>query len=168
MLFRSPVTSVILSQTRLEYDEANSQTATLIVEVEPFDATDKSLTWTSSNISVATVSNGKVHVVGYGYARIACTAKSGVSARCDVIVHADNIMNLPTDLKQIDEETFADTPIQEIILPAGTTSIGSKSFVNCNSLRLIYIPESVTSIALNLQDCQFAPWMVQKGKRQCS
>lgn len=57
--------------------------------VSPSNATNKAVTWTSSNPSVATVySNGKVYAKRPGYTRITATAKdgSGVKKYCTVLV----------------------------------------------------------------------------------
>ncbi len=78
------VTSVTLSQTTLALEEG--KTATLTATVAPDNATDKSVTWTSSNSGVATVSaTGKVTAVKEGTAEITATA-GGKSAKCTVTV----------------------------------------------------------------------------------
>lgn len=59
----------------------------IIANVLPENATDKSLEWTSSDNSIATVDqNGLVHLLKSGNATITATAKdgSGVSATCNV------------------------------------------------------------------------------------
>ena len=59
--------------------------------VEPNNATDKTLTWVSSNTAVATVdNNGRVSAVGEGSATITATAKDGsnIKATCEVTVTA--------------------------------------------------------------------------------
>lgn len=81
------VTSVTLSQTAATLTEGD--TFQLEATVSPEDATDSSLTWSSSNPSVATVdANGLVTAVAEGQATI--TAKtndaSGVSATCVITV----------------------------------------------------------------------------------
>ena len=77
------VTSVTLDKTTLELTIGG--TATLNATVLPSDATDKTVVWTSSNPSVATVSDGLVTAVGAGTATITATA-GGKSATCTVAV----------------------------------------------------------------------------------
>ena len=77
------VTGITLSQTTLSLEEGKS--ATLIATVQPSNATDKTVSWSSSNTSVATVSNGVVTAVKEGTATITATA-GGKSAQCTVTV----------------------------------------------------------------------------------
>mgnify|MGYP000487191406 CR=1 FL=1 len=62
-------------------------TFTITATVKPDNATDKSVTWSSSNTSVATVDeNGVVTAVTEGTATITATASNGVEASCTVTV----------------------------------------------------------------------------------
>jgi len=82
------VTGVTLDKTTAEIEVG--KTATLAATVTPANATDKTVTWTSSDTSVATVANGVVTAVGAGTATI--TAKAGdKSATCTVTVTASDI-----------------------------------------------------------------------------
>ena len=81
------VTDIALNNTTLNLNLYD--TYSLIATVEPDNATDKTVSWSSSNTSIATVdSNGKVTAVGTGTASITCTANdgSGVEATCTVTV----------------------------------------------------------------------------------
>ena len=79
-----PVSSVSLDKTSLSLEEGNS--AQLTATVNPSDATDKSLSWSSANTSIATVDqNGKVTAVKEGSVYITVSA-SGKSATCAVTV----------------------------------------------------------------------------------
>lgn len=79
------VTSVTFDKTSLRLKPA--ETYELSATVLPETAFDKSLTWTSSNNSVATVSTlGTVTAVGDGTATIKATANNGVNAECSVTV----------------------------------------------------------------------------------
>jgi len=77
------VTSVSLNNSSLSLKVGES--STLVATVNPSDATNKTVTWTSSNSSVATVSNGIVKAVGAGSATITATA-GGKSISCTVTV----------------------------------------------------------------------------------
>ena len=88
------VSGITLSQTSLTMT-ANGQTASLTATVNPDNAANKNITWSSSNSSVATVNaNGTVTAIANGTADITATAAdgSGVSAQCSVTVREpDNI-----------------------------------------------------------------------------
>ncbi len=77
------VTSVTLDNSSLSLQVG--ETATLTATVKPDNASNKSVEWNSSDVSVATVSDGKVTARKSGTATI--TAKSGnCTAECDVSV----------------------------------------------------------------------------------
>ena len=78
-----PVTSVSLNQNTLDLYEGESQT--LSATVLPKNATDKTITWQSSNVSVAKVENGKVTALSIGEATISAIAGEK-SATCKVTV----------------------------------------------------------------------------------
>ena len=81
------VTGISLDKTSITLNEGQEQT--LIPTVNPSNAADKSLNWTSSNTSVATVNaEGKVTAVSKGTATIKAEAKdgSGKYASCSVTV----------------------------------------------------------------------------------
>lgn len=79
-----PVSSVSLNKTNLSLIKGENHN--LWATVKPDNATDKTVTWTSSNTSIATVdSNGKVTAQDVGTAIIA--AKAGeISSTCSVTV----------------------------------------------------------------------------------
>ena len=71
------------------------ETETLTATVQPDDAADKTVVWTSSDDAIASVSNGKISALKSGKATI--TAKSGTcSAECVVTVSV-NIESLTLD-----------------------------------------------------------------------
>ena len=77
------VESITLSKTTLNLKKGESETLT--ATVSPDNATDKTITWSTSNAEVATVENGKVTAVKSGTATI--TAKAGEkTATCAVTV----------------------------------------------------------------------------------
>lgn len=82
----TPVVGVTLDQSNLELNEDES--GTLIATVDPSDATNKNLSWESSDEAVATVdSDGKVTAVSGGSAIITVTTEDGnKTASCMVSV----------------------------------------------------------------------------------
>ncbi len=79
------VTSLTLSQSTLTLNV--EKTATLTVSsVLPANASDTAVTWTSSNESVAVVTDGVVTGISGGQANIIATAGSGAFAVCSVTV----------------------------------------------------------------------------------
>lgn len=79
------VTSVTVSPKTLNLEVG--QTRTLTATVTPDNATDKTVTWTSSNDKVATVAaDGTVTAVGEGTATITATAANGKKDTCKVTV----------------------------------------------------------------------------------
>ena len=80
-----PATGVTLDKTELSLTEGES--ATLTATVEPENATDKAIVWTSSDNAVATVENGVVTAVKAGTATITAACGSA-KAECTVTVSA--------------------------------------------------------------------------------
>ncbi len=71
-----PVTGLAVSPTSINLEEG--QTSQLVATVNPSDATDSSVSWSSSNASVATVSaSGLVIAVADGTANITVTTNDG-------------------------------------------------------------------------------------------
>lgn len=80
-------TSVYVSPSSLSLDV--NESANLTATVYPSNATT-SLTWSTSNSSVAKVSSGKVTAVGAGTCKITVKTSNGKSASCNVTVKSSN------------------------------------------------------------------------------
>lgn len=87
---RIAVTSVELNKTSLQLKEGGTET--LIATVKPDNATDKTVSWSSSDTGIATIdANGKVTAIKEGNATI--TAKAGdKTASCSVTIKNTPIM----------------------------------------------------------------------------
>ena len=79
-----PVTSITLDKSELSLYTGNSETLT--ATIEPDNATNKNVTWSSDNADVAIVNNGTVKAMGAGDATITVTTEDvGKTATC--VVH---------------------------------------------------------------------------------
>lgn len=83
-----PVTGVSLNKSELSFSKIGDAEQ-LVASVQPADATNKELNWSSSDESVAIVSNGRVLCSGYGTAIVyVTTVDGGYMASC--VVKADD------------------------------------------------------------------------------
>ena len=109
----TPVTSVTLNKTTASLKVG--ETVTLSATVNPSDATDKTVTWTTSDATVATVSNGVVTAKKIGTATI--TAKAGEkTASCTITV-------VPTPVNSVTlSKTSASLKVGETVTLAATVN----------------------------------------------
>lgn len=93
------VTSIELNKSTLSLKVGEDET--LVANILPTDATNKNVTWTSSNSNVATVnSNGKVTAVAEGTALItAFTEDQGLTDTCSVNITEESEEPTPTPTK---------------------------------------------------------------------
>ncbi len=78
------VTGIKLNKTSLSLEKG--ETATISATITPSNATDKKVTWTTSNSSVASVNNGRITAKSVGTARITAKTSNGKEASCTVTV----------------------------------------------------------------------------------
>ncbi len=90
--------TVTLDKTTLSL--AIGETATLVATVKPDDATDKNVSWTSSDESIAKVDNGNVTAIKAGKANIVANC-GGKTAECAVTV------TVPTGSVTLDKTTLS-------------------------------------------------------------
>ena len=117
-----PATSVTLNKTSLSLQVGEKETLT--ATVKPDNAADKSVTWTSNNSSVATVStSGVVNAISAGTATITAKTSNGKSASCTVTVknnYAEPI-NI-TLIETMSLEVGETWTIEPVITPAGAST----------------------------------------------
>ena len=143
------VTSVSLNRTSLTLEIGESETLT--VTVLPSNATDKTISWTSSAQSVATVADGNITAIGSGTATITATTSNGKTATCTVTVndpYADFSFNLSGNGYILAGYSGTDT---EVTVPAeykgkAVTAIGSRAFYDCSFITKIILPDSLKEI----------------------
>ena len=106
---RTNATGVTLNKTSTIIEVG--KTETLSATVTPSTTSDKTITWSSANTSVATVdSNGKVTAVSNGETDIIARTTNGITARCrvNVVTSVDGIhlSKTSTELKPDQTETL--------------------------------------------------------------
>ncbi|MCI8857458.1 MAG: hypothetical protein HFH26_13065 [Clostridiaceae bacterium] len=108
-----PVTGIQVTPVKLQlYTNSGSKTAQLTAAVQPVNATNKNVSWTSSNEAVATVNeDGLVTVVGKGTAIITATTEDGgFSGSCEVTVTTRQDPEDPDDPDQEPDGSDDDDP----------------------------------------------------------
>ena len=118
-------TSIALTQTIITLKA--SETITLIATILPENATDKSVEWSSSNESVATIdANGLVTAIAVGEAIITATTADGsnLSATCKVIVVPTLATSIILDKTEYEIVEKSDFQLTATILPESTTNNG--------------------------------------------
>ena len=89
------VTSVSISRSSISLTVGES--ANLSASAYPGNATDKSITWSSTNNSIASVSNGRVSAKSAGTCTIVAGTNNGVKAYCTVTVKNKAVTPTPVD-----------------------------------------------------------------------
>ena len=98
------VTGVTLNKTSATIGiNAKNKTTTLTATVSPSNATNKSVTWTSSDTSVATVNNGVVTAKGIGTATITVTTEDGNKTDSINVVVEPNTTNINVESINLDK-----------------------------------------------------------------
>ena len=113
-----PVTGILLSKESYTFDKVG-ENMQLAVIVEPADATNKEVNWSSSNESVCVVSNeGLVTSVGAGTASVKVTSTDGgYSASC-IIKVSQHVSNISLNKNSINLKTSESEHLVVTVLPA--------------------------------------------------
>ena len=132
-----PVEGVTLSRTSLTLAARDFET--LFATINPTDATNQAVTWTSDKESVATVVDGTVTGVSEGTAVITVTTTDGgFRAKCDVTVTAEII--------HVSSVTVT-TPASSTINVGGTVALAANITPNNASQQAVTWKSSDSSIA---------------------
>lgn len=115
--------------------------------LNPVYAVD-SFRFESSNSDCAEVdATGLITARTVGTAEITVKAEQSQLTRGAIaIVHSNEQIVLPTSLRMLDSEAFANASVSEVVLPNGIEHIGARAFANCADLRIIHMPDSLESI----------------------
>ncbi|MGI6307776.1 MAG: leucine-rich repeat protein [Dethiobacteria bacterium] len=162
-----PVTGVSISDGDQELEEG--EIIQLNAVLEPENATNKGVSWSTSDAAVATVSEtGLVTAVSEGEATVTVTTDDGgltdsitvtVVPAADIFEVVDGVLTeytgaggdliIPDDLNitSIGDSAFAELDtLTSAVIPEGVTSIGAKAFYKCSNLAAVTIPNGVKNI----------------------
>jgi len=159
-----PVTGVALSMHRITLPEGEPYL--LAAQIQPRNARDRSVTWTSSDPSVATVSNGIVKAVGVGEALITaiangnetctdvCSVRVTEGAGGDVEIVGEASPDGDFDYVLSDGEciiTGYKGPGGSVVVPSmiegmPVTGIADEAFIDAAGITGLVIPEGVVAI----------------------
>jgi uncharacterized protein (TIGR02145 family) len=103
------------------------ETGEIQATILPENAKDKTLTWKSSDTSIATVDNGKVLAVKEGKARISVTTSNNITQECEVNVSTKIIKIVEAVSVSLDNKTLSTiegktAQLVASILPEDTTN----------------------------------------------
>ena len=174
-------TGITLNKTEATINLGES--LNLIATIHPENATDKTVTWRSTNETVAKVVNGAVSTLGMGTVTITATAANGMTAQCVITVNGNAVIQYErsggfyivtgiegkTDkleipflydglrVRAIEAGAFrGNTDLKEVILPNSLEYIYENAFMNCSNLEKINLPESLTFIGESaFENCAF-------------
>ena len=113
-----------MESVALDYESIElrlGETFVLTATVMPDDATDKTVTWTSSDTEVITIDeNGQITAVGMkdSGATVTATAANGASASCHVTVLAPLATSIELDQTMISATVGDEVQLTATILPA--------------------------------------------------
>ncbi len=134
------VTGIELSETNISLNVGETKEITIVVN--PEDADNKNVLWTSSDTSVATVENGTIMAIGSGTATITVEATDGSGVKSTITVTVKQVT--------IDDVTLG----EYIAYDTGNTEIGDEGVILC---RVLYPKSSEHGLQLvtdeGLFDC---------------
>lgn len=113
-------TSITLDQSELTIKVGKK--ATLTPTIEPADATNKNVTWSSSDEAVATVSDGVVTGVKVGTAEITAKTVNGLTAKATVTVEEIPVTNITLPTKEASMTIGGTMDLKPTIEPADATN----------------------------------------------
>ncbi|NJK86801.1 MAG: T9SS type A sorting domain-containing protein [Bacteroidales bacterium] len=126
-----PVTSVAVSSQSGTTITSSSQTLQLIATVLPVDASVNTVTWSSNNEAVATVSaSGVVSGVSNGNATITATATDGSNVSGTLDITIDMVSSIETG--KTNKLTAYPNPVSDFLTISGEVEIMRINIINVN------------------------------------
>ena len=154
------VSSITLNRTSLNLSKGG--TFTLSATIKPSNATNKTLTWTSSDKSVATVDkNGKVTALKNGTATITCKSSNGKTATCKVTIKKIAVTDIVLDKRSVLTEVGTSFNIVATITPGNATNKTIKWTTSDASVAKVSSSGKVTAVGTGV--CQITATTADGG-----
>ena len=119
----SPISVKKVALSRTSVAISKGKTYQLDATVTPSNATNKTLTWTSSDPKVATVDkNGKVTTIKNGTTVITCKSANGKTATCTITVRDVKVTGVELDMTSVLAEVGATFNVKATVLPNNATN----------------------------------------------
>ena len=117
-----PVSSISLNKTSevLRIGE----TSTLIATINPSNATNKTLKWSSSNNNVATVNNGVVQAINSGNATIIVSSSNGKTASYQLTVQGIRVESVSLNKSSVEGLVYDKEQLTASVYPSNATNKG--------------------------------------------
>lgn len=133
--------------------------------ISPANATNTTVSWSSSDMAVATVKNGLIKAIGVGTCYISATTSNGLTAKCYVVVTMGNTDDNDTDITEGWEGSYqftadvtrfvaSEMPFNEVFDMTITQKEDDyyiTSMMGCNTVFIIY-----EGLKLNIIDASHA------------
>ena len=154
------VSKITLNRTSQSLSKGKS--FTLVATVKPANATNKTLTWTSSNPGVAKVDkNGKVTALKNGTATITCKSANGKKVTCTVTVRKINVVDIQLDKRSVLVDQGATFTIKANIIPGNATNQKVTWSSSDESIAKVSSNGKVTAVATGV--CQITATTAEGG-----
>ena len=144
----SPISVKKVSLSRTSVALSKGKTYQLEATVSPSNATNKKLTWTSSNTKVVTVdSTGKITTLKNGTATITCKSANGKTATCKITVRDIPVTGITLDKTSVIADVGATFDVKATILPNNATNQKIVWSTSDKSIAKISSSGKVTAVA---------------------
>lgn len=171
----TPVVSAIYFNVTSVSAHAGS-TVEIVATVSPSNATDKSLVWSSSNPSVATVQDGTVNCLVAGVVAITAYSSNGISAECivEVLQNTDFRLERCGDGYAVTEYVGDDTVVTLPSTHGGKSVIAVGNGINgvlgnSSSVTSVTFPNTIQTINAHAFDgCNFNSVVIPNSVKQVS
>ncbi|WP_294985172.1 lectin like domain-containing protein [uncultured Fenollaria sp.] len=121
------VKNIILDKEELKLKV--NETSTIRASVEPSNARNKAIYWSSTNTNVATVQGGYVKAIANGECDIIAKTSNGVSKKAHVIVYDDNNDDNDKNMIKVSSSVYSKTIRQGY---GQSITVNSKDYLNRN------------------------------------